>query len=104
MTPVGSRYVVDVDQPRHRRVPGCRHAKDTAAVRPAQRSNWRRAGSYGVANFGVEAAADGDERFGLGSCWVCVDYLFGLVEAPVSFVGVARGGGGITRRPSQSKP
>src|SRR5215211_5715984 len=26
-----SRYVVDVDQPRHRRVPGCRHANDTAA-------------------------------------------------------------------------
>src|SRR5215213_10482621 len=35
----GSRNVVDGDQTRHRRVPGCRHANDAAAVRPAHGSN-----------------------------------------------------------------
>src|SRR3954447_17642049 len=65
----GSGYVVDVDQPRHRRVPGCGHANDTAAVRPAHRSNWRRAGSYGVADFGGILDKSGHRSAVGGQIW-----------------------------------
>src|SRR3954453_3156016 len=70
----GSGYVVDVDQPRHRRVPGCGHANDTAAVRPAHRSNWRRAGSYGVADFGGILDKSGHRSAVGGQIWP--DYLY----------------------------
>src|SRR3982750_4490533 len=70
----GSGYVVDVDQPRHRRVPGCGHANDTAAVRPAHRSNWRRAGSYGGAGFGGILDKSGHRSAVGGQIWR--DYLY----------------------------